>query len=227
MRVNGTRSEVEAIPHSEALHLLHRAALTRGVDWPADPRAVTAVGGLQGDFTSQPGPERVVWGTLNGQTSLLAVLSGERPVAWADKQLAAVTAVQPVLLPGLPHLALMVDDRNNQLVGAFFIEERRRIYVWDGRGLREVWHGTLSSEQFQHARWQNPKGPDVWRLRRITGRITLSGLMLDESLREQQLEAPGSSRAPIPPASAFHQISESEKTQRYRWEPRLRRFTAQ
>jgi hypothetical protein len=219
-----TRHEVTAIPRDEALRLLRRAAPARGISWPSDPRAVAGVGGLEGDFTDRPGTEKAVWGTLNGKDGLLVLFSGDRPIAWGDKQLAAITAVQPVVLPGLPTVALMVDDRNDQMVGAFLAEERRRIYVWDGRGLREAWRGLLSSEQYRHARWQNPRGPNLWRLDRITGQVTLRGTTLEEMIRTQQLEAPGSAQAPIPPSGSFRVVSEKDETRRFRWDARLRRF---
>ena len=219
-----TTPPVRQVPAQEALPLLRRAAGARGLAWPAGGRGVTGVGGFTGNFTQLPGDERVVWATLPGQDGLLALFQGDRLLATADKSLAAITAVQPLSLPLLPHLALMVDDRYDNMVGAYEIESHRRIYVWDGRNLRQVYEGVLASEQYRHAKWTNPRAADLWRLNRVTATIAPRGMSLVESRREEVLEAPGSPQAQVPPPSAFRVVDERTEERRFRWDPRLRRY---
>lgn len=219
-----TTPPVRQVPAQEALPLLRRAAGARGLAWPAGGRGVTGVGGFTGNFTQLPGDERVVWATLPEQEGLLALFQGDRLLATADKRLAHITAVQPLSLPLLPHLALMVDDRYDNLIGAYQTASHRRIYVWDGRNLRQVYEGELASEQYRHAKWTNPRAADLWRLHRVTATIVPRGMSLVESRKEEELEAPGSAQAPIPPASAFRLIDQRTVERTFRWDPRLRRY---
>jgi hypothetical protein len=117
------------LPHAEALRLVQRLAGARGIAWPADPGAVTGVGGFQAPLTHRPGPDAVVWATVHQHNGLLGLFSDRKLVA--PLSLPQVTRVQALPLPGLPHLALMVDDRDG----------RRRLYVWDGHGLRQIFRG--------------------------------------------------------------------------------------
>jgi hypothetical protein len=209
---------------AQALPLLRRAAGARGLTWPADSRQVTGVGGFTGNFTQLPGDEQVVWATLPGQNGLVALFSGDRLLAAETKSLGTVEAVQPLSLPLLPHLALMVDDRYDEMVGAYLVEQKRRIYVWDGRTLREIYRGVLSSEQYRHEKWDNPRGRDLWRLTRVTGQILPKGMSLTESTKVEEWEAPGSPREPLPRPAAFHLVSERTEEHKFRWDPRLRRY---
>lgn len=213
---------LEALPQAEAVALARRAAAARGLTWPMAAREAPVVAGFTADITSHPGLEQVVWATI-GKQSILAVFAGGKLVA-TDTALGQILRVQPVTLPGLPHLALMVDDRNDQMVGAFLVEERRRIEVWDGRGLRSIYQGVLSSEQYHHARWDNPRGPAVWQLDRMRGDILLRGIILTEKLQQEHLEAPGSPQESIPPADAFKVKTEESSERRLQWDARLRRF---
>ncbi|HWI53030.1 MAG TPA: hypothetical protein VNT01_12900 [Symbiobacteriaceae bacterium] len=211
---------VMVLPASEAESLVKKAATARGLR----PESIRNTGGFALKMTGAGGPERLVWATLDSQDGLLALFSGDRLLAAADKELGEITKVQPLPLPGLPHFAVMVDDRYDQMVGAFAREERRRIYVWDGRGLRQVYQGLLGFEQYRHARWDNPRGPNAWRLRRVLGEVTVRGGDLTEVQRVQQLEAPGASDAPLPPAQSFRLLSEQRQERHLVWNERLRRF---
>lgn len=213
---------LEALPPQQAEQLARRAAAARGITWPENGGRKPVVAGFAADLTGHPGLEQVVWANLGNQ-GLLAVFAGGKLVG-TDTELGQILRVQPVTLPGLPHLALMVDDRYDAMVGAFLVEERRRIEVWDGRGLRTVYRGVLSAEQYHHAQWDNPRGPAVWRLARSSGEINLRGIMLTEQVRREQLEAPGSPQAPIPKAEAFRRVSEESTQRRLQWDARLRRF---
>ena len=214
---------VEVLPQQQAEQLARRAAAARGVIWPTDGgRNKPIVAGFAADLTGHPGFEQVVWTNL-GSEGLLAVFAGGKLVG-ADTELGQILRVQPVTLPGLPHKALMLDDRYDAMVGAFLVEERRRILVWDGRGLRKVYQGVLASEKYQHARWDSPRGPAVWRLSRTTGDIHLRGIILTEQMRHERLEAPGSPQEPIPQSAAFRTTSEETRQRRLQWDARLRRF---
>lgn len=214
------------LPDAEVIRLLRRVAGARGLPWPSQRADLHGVGGFQMDLTNRPGRERVVWGTLRKDEGLLGLFVGERLVATADRGLGEVTGVQPLSLPGLPHLALLVDDRVSNLVGAFTRAERRRIYVWDGHQLREAFVGSLLDEQLFHARWENPRAPNVWRLQRSTGDLTISDGTLIYEVKRERLESPGSPQAPVPSPAAFRLIDQREEVERYRWNPRLRRFEA-
>jgi hypothetical protein len=221
MDVEGTQAlpaPVEVLPVAEVDRLVRRALANRSVS------EVRQEGGFALRLTTQAGAQQVVWATLGKQDGLLAVFSGEKLLATADKSLAEITKVQPVVLPGLPHFALMVDDRYDEMVGAYLRERRRRIYVWDGRGLREVYKGLLESEQYSHARWENPRGPAAWRLRRVRGDIALRDGVLTERTTTERLEAPGLPTAPIPAASAFRLLGQETAERTLRWNERLRRF---
>jgi hypothetical protein len=213
-----------ALPRSEALQLARRAAGARSIEWPADPGAISGVGGFRADITGQRGQERVAWATVDHNTGVLGLFADGRLLASADRNLGRVVRVQVISLPGLPHLALMVDDLVDQMVGAYLREERRRIYVWDGRGLREVFQGQLSSEQFEHAQWRNRRAPALWRLHRTLGDTALRDGNLTYTARHQELEAAGLPQAGIPAPGAFRLLSERREERRYRWNPRLRRF---
>jgi len=210
---------VEGLPAAEVERLLRRAAAGRG----ARRGDLHEAAGFALEMTGGGGRDRLVWGTLGKQDGLLALFSGDRLLA-AEKDLGEILRVQPVALPGLPQFAAMVDDLYDEMVGAFLREERRRIYVWDGRGLREVYKGTLESEQYRHARWDNPRGPNAWRLRRILGEVKVQGGNLTEVERTQELEASGAPDAPLPPAKVFRLLRERRQERHLVWNARLRRF---
>ena len=214
----------EVLSERDVAKLIRRAAGARGLALEANLRSVRGMGGLALDVTTNPGREWLVWATVGEDDGLLGLFSGDRLLTTPPKELGAILRVQPVSLPGLPHRAIMVDDRYEEAVGAFLTEEHRRIYVWDGRGLREVYRGTLASEQYTHARWDNPRAPQVWRLVRSTGNVMLSGGSIVEERLDERLEAPGSAKEPIPAASRFRVTSRAELERRLRWDPRLRRF---
>lgn len=217
-------SMVEALPPEETAPLARRVAGARGLVWQQTPGLLERLGGFRGKFAGKAGRQSVVWATLHKNDGLLGLFADSHLMAAADKSLGQVLRVQPLALPGLHYLGLMVDDRYNALLEAFLLEERRRIYVWDGHSLREVFRGYLLLEQFEHARWQNPKAPAVWRLRRILGDVTLRDGSLVYTRREQRLEAPGSPQEPLPPIGAFQLRDERHEELRYRWNPRLLRF---
>lgn len=212
------------LPEAEALGLVRRVAGVRGLPWPAQAGAVTGVGGMAADVAGNPGSERVAWATLNGRDGVIGLFSGDRLLDSANRSLGQVQRVQLVTLPGLPYRALMVDDLVDQRTGAHLIEEHRRLYVWDGHRMRQVYLGVLRREQLTHAQWDNPRGPAVWRRLREEGEITLRGLILTERSQTRRAEAVGSSRAPVPPDSQFRLRCETESLRRFRWDPRLRRF---
>lgn len=205
---------------AEAEALLRRAATARGWRWGD----VRGTGGFLLEVTGGGSPERLVWATFGKQAGLLALFSGEKMLATLEKGLGEILRVQPLALPGLPQFALMVDDRYDEMVGAFLREARRRIYVWDGRGLREIYQGMLESEQFVHAQWENPRGPNAWRLRRTLSDVALQDGLLTESQRLQELEAPGAAGSPLPAAKAFRLLKERRQEKRLTWNARLRRF---
>ncbi|HEY3367907.1 MAG TPA: hypothetical protein VGK74_22845 [Symbiobacteriaceae bacterium] len=222
--VPGPERAVTALPEEEALRLARRAAGRRGLTWPDVASAGHGVGGFTLDMTHHPGPETVVWATLGKQDGVLALFAGPKLLATADSSLGEVLRVQPVDLPGLPHSALMVDDRVDQMAGAFYREERRRIYVWDGHGLRQVFTAPLLREQVRHARWENPRARAAWLLDRTVGDVALTDGFLTETLRQERLEAPGTQRDPVPPPGAFRRLEQQTEVKRYRWNNRLRRF---
>ncbi|MGE5676325.1 MAG: hypothetical protein ACM3XM_20980 [Mycobacterium leprae] len=213
-----------ALPESEALQLVRRAAAARALPWPAEPGQVHGVGGFCLQVTEHRRRECVAWATLGKNDGVLGLFSDGRLLATADGSLAEVRAVQPVPLPGLPHFALIVDDRNDQRIGAFTLEERRRIYVWDGHGLRQVFIAPLLVEQLVHRQWVEPAAPNVWRLNRTQGNVELVDGNLTVSRRQEVLEAPGRPTQPAPPASNFRLRTSASTTARYRWNSRLRRF---
>lgn len=213
---------LEALSRQQAEILARRAAAAKAINWPTSGGTKLEVAGFEADVTGHPGREQVVWANL-GKEGLLAVFAGGKLVG-TDTEVGQILRVQPVTLPGLPHLALMIDDQYDARVGAFLNEERRRVEVWDGRGLRKVYQGVLSSEQYHHARWDNPRGPAVWRLTRVKGDINLRGIILTEQMRTERLEAPGSPTEPVPPAEAFRLTGEESKQRRLQWDARLRRF---
>lgn len=215
---------VTVLDQGEAAGLLRRAAGARGLGAAGAPRDV---GGLALAVTGAAGAEQLVWGTFGKQDGLLALFRDGRLLAAVEHGLGEIRRVQPVVLPGLPQFALMVDDRVDERVGAFFLAERRRVYVWDGRTLRQVYEGTLEAEQFGHARWEDSRGHNVWRLQRTLGEVTLQDGALTEVSRVQQLEAPGAPDAPLPAASAFRLINEQRTERRLVWNARLRRFDAE
>lgn len=216
-----------ALSGAQAEQLARRAAGARGLQWPSDPRDVRGVGAFSAELTNLPGRETVAWATLGKNDGVLGLFSeAGKLLASANDSLAEVLRVQVASLPGLPHGALIVDDRYDELVGAFLREERQRIYVWDGRGLREVFRGPLSGEQYTHAQWENPRAPQVWQLLRTAADIHLRDGVLTHVIREHKLQAPGSARSPIPPASSFRLVSEKVEERRYIWNSRLRRFEA-
>lgn len=212
---------VRVLSEGEAAGLLRRAAVARGVGAASAPREV---GGFGLEMTGAGGAEQLAWGTYSKDDGLLALFRGGRLLAVADSGLGEIRRVQPLALPGLPHFAIMVDDLVDEMVGAFLKEERRRIYVWDGRTLRQVYKGTLEAVEYSHARWENPRGHNVWRLQRTLGEVTLQDGTLTEVTRVQQLEAAGSPDAPLPPDRAFRLIREQRNEHRLVWNPRLRRF---
>jgi len=212
---------VTVLGQEEAVPLLRRAATARGVGAASVPREV---GGFGLEITGPGEVGQLVWGTFAKQDGLLALFRGGRLLAAADKALGEIRRVQPLALPGLPQFAIIVDDRVDEMVGAFAREERRRIYVWDGRTLRQVYQGILEGEEYSHARWENPRGHNVWRLQRTLGEVGIQGGALTEVTRIQQLEAPGAPDAPLPPSSAFRMISEKRAERRLVWNARLRRF---
>jgi len=212
------------LPEGEAARLARRAAGARGLFWPADERAVRGVGGLTADLAGTPGPERLAWATLNGRDGVIGLFSGDRLLDSPNRSLGEILRVQPIRLPGLPHRALMVDDRVDQRTGAYLVEERRRIYVWDGRHMRQVYLGILRREQLVHAQWTNPRAPAVWRRLRQEGEIRLKGLILSERSRIVETEAVGSPQEPVPPESRFRLRREEVQERQLRWDPRLRRF---
>lgn len=213
-----------ALEDAEALRLARRAAAARGLSWPDEPGAVRGAAGFAANLTHHPGRERVAWATLPGQRGVLGLFAGDKLVATADRALGQITAVQPVALPGVEHLALMVDDQYDNLTGGFLREARRRIYSWDGRGLRQLFVGILEAEQFRHARWENASAPQVWKRQRTTGEVELTGGELTYNLKEEWLEAVGRVDAPIPPPEKFRVVREKATLERLRWNPRLRRF---
>ncbi len=215
---------VTPLPEEEAAALARRAAEARGIPWPATASEVEGVGGLAADVTPHPGRERVVWATLPGQSGLLAVFADDRMVASVDRSLGAIAAVQVAALPGLPHGALVVDDRYDQMLGAFQRTRRRHIYVWDGRRLREVFRGTLLEEQLIHPQWSSPRAPRAWRLERKEGEVLLREGILEHRVRQATLEAPGGPAEEVPPRPSFQLVSVEDQVTRYRWNPRLRRF---
>lgn len=214
---------IGTLSEADALQVVRRAAAARGVPWPQDPKAVHGVGGLTGPFTGR-GTQALAWATIGRNGGLVGLSEGGKLLASADKALGEILRVQPVTLPGLPGYALIVDDRYDDMVGAFTREERRRIYVWDGRSLREVYKGMLSGEQFTHSTWDNPRAAPLWRLDRMTGEINLSDGTLHEVTRLQKMDAPGKADEPVPPLERFRQISETKSEKRLQWNARLRRF---
>lgn len=213
-----------ALEGGEALRLARRVAAARALPWPEEPGAVSGVAGFAANLTHHPGREVAVWATLPNQQGVLGLFAGERLLATADRTLGAVRAVQPVALPGVEHLALMVDDAYDNLTGGFLRELRQRIYIWDGRGLRQLFLGKLEGEQFWHARWENPRAPQVWKRQRTTGEVDLVGGELTYNLKEEWLEAVGRADQPVPPPAKFRPVSEKKTLERLRWNPRLRRF---
>lgn len=211
---------ITVLPAGEAESLVTRAA--KG----ARPGGLRQVGGITLEVTGGGGPDQLVWGTFGRQEGLMALYSGGRPVATLDKGLGEILRVQPLALPGLPAYAIMVDDRYDEMVGAFLKEERRRIYVWDGRGLRQVFAAPLESEQYTHARWENPRGPNAWRLKRVLGEVTVRDGRLTQVERHQDLEAPGAPDAPMPEPKAFRLLREDRQEKQLTWNARLRRFDA-
>jgi hypothetical protein len=212
---------VAVLGQEEAAGLLRRAATARGIGAESAPREV---GGFGLEITGPGEAGQLVWGTFHKQDGLLALFRGGRLLAAVDKGLGEIRRVQPLALPGLPQFAIMVDDRVDEMVGAFARQERRLIYVWDGRTLRQVYQGILEGEQYSHARWENPRGHNVWRLRRTLGEVSIQGGTLTEVTRVQQLEAPGAPDAPLPPDSAFRLVREQRAERRLVWNARLRRF---
>lgn len=144
------------LPDTEAQRLARRLAGARGIPWPTGPvsgsvsgpvpgpAAVSGVGGFTAHLTHLPGRDAVAWATVGKTHGLLGLFSDGRLLAAADRSLAPVLRVQAVPLPGLPHLALMVDDLADETPGVS--GERRRIYVWDGRGLRQLFLGALQAD---------------------------------------------------------------------------------
>ncbi|HYG59436.1 MAG TPA: hypothetical protein VD902_15345 [Symbiobacteriaceae bacterium] len=216
------QAPVQALPQAEAAALARRAAAAKGMTWPAEGQPSVQSAGFTADLTSHPGTEQAVWASP-GKEGFLAIFAGGRLVG-ADKGLGEILRVQPVSLPGLPHMGLMVDDRYDALTGAFLFEERRRIYVWDGRGLRKIYQGILQAEQYRHARWDNPRGPALWRLTRTTGEIALRNALLVERTLVEELEAPGSPQEPLPRPGAFRRVRGDTRERRLMWNARLRRF---
>lgn len=214
---------VTLLGQGEAAALLRRAATARGLGAASAP---AEAGGFGLEVTGSGEADQLVWGTFDKQNGLLALFSGGRLLAVVDKGLGEIRRVQPLPLPGLPQFAIMVDDHVDEMVGAFFREDHRHIYVWDGRTLRQVYEGTLGAEQYRHARWENPRGHNVWRLRRTLGDVKIQGGTLTEETRVQQLEAPGAPDAPLPAASAFRLVGEKSAERRLVWNARLRRFDA-
>jgi hypothetical protein len=217
-------AEVGALSPEEALPLLRRAAGARGLDWPDDPRQVSGVGGFRLKATSRPGRQTLVWATLFKNGGLLALFDEGQLLAAPNGSLARVLRVQPVALPELPYLAILVDDLYDEWTGALLREERRRLYAWDGRGLRELFRGVLASEQVVHDRWLQPKGLAVWRRAERSGQVGLEEGNLIYTLREVQSEAAGEPTAPIPAAERFRLTADRAQEQRYRFNPRLLRF---
>lgn len=216
--------ETAVLPEEEAVRLVRRAAGARGLQWPQDARSVQGVGGFHADLAGRPGEERLAWATLNGKDGVVGLFSGDKLLDAPNRGLGQVRRVQLVRLPGLPYRALMVDDLVEQQVGAFFTEERRRIYVWDGRRLRQVYQGILKRSQLIHAQWENPRGPAVWRRSLQEGEIRLNGLMLTERTRSTEWEAVGSPQGPVPPEERFRLRREAAAERQLRWNGRLRRF---
>ncbi|MDF2631114.1 MAG: hypothetical protein K0R39_4945 [Symbiobacteriaceae bacterium] len=212
---------VDLLDPGEATGLLQRAV---GARMASVPRGT---GGLQLALTGSGRGDQLVWGTYQKDDGVLALFSGGRLLSVIEGGLGEIRRVQPLVLPGLPHFAIAVDDRVDEMVGAYLWEEHRRIYVWDGRTLREVYLGVLAAEEYGHARWENPRGHQVWRLRRRQGEITLQEGGLTEVTREQQLEAAGRPDEPLPPSSAFRPVSETRHERRLVWNARLRRFEAE
>lgn len=212
---------MEPLDSALALRLLRRAAGARGVAWPSDP---TGVAGFRADLTGRGGRETLVWGTLGKDDGILALFDGEKLLAVANRSLGAITNVQLVRLPGLPHLAVMADDLYDEMFGAYMLEKRRRIWVWDGKGLRQAWRGNLASEQYHHVRWTNPSGPQQWQLDRTRSEVSLVGGELVQRLTEQTLWAPGRTDQPIGPLERFRVVDSKESTRRFQWNARLRRF---
>lgn len=211
---------VLAIDEADVTPLLRRAVARAGLTW-APPQGA---GGMRANLTGGAAPQTLVWGTLPGQEGIVGLFEGERLLATLHDGLARVEAVQAISLPGLPHLALMIDDHYDALVGAFLMEQRRRILVWDGRGLRQVFTGLLLSERAEHARWRYSRAPEQWWLHRTVGTLRLHDGDLTQTERVQRLVAPGAASEPVPPAEAFTLLSETESERRYTWNPRLRRF---
>lgn len=217
---------VTALPEAEALRLARLAAGRRGLTWPTQPSAVRGLGGFSLQMTHRPeGRERVVWFTLGKEDGVLALFADSRLLAVANQSLGEILRVQPVDLDD--RTALMVDDRTDQMVGAYYREERRRIYVWDGRGLRQVFMAPLLREQFRHARWENPKGRAAWLLDRTVSDVTPEDGLLTVTRRQERLEAPGAQREPIPPIGAFKTLDQKTDVARLRWNGRLLRFDPQ
>lgn len=212
---------VAVLGQGEAEGLLRKAAAARGIGASSAPREV---GGFALPVTGAGPPEQLVWGTFGKQDGLLALFRGGRLLTAVEKGLGEIRRVQPLALPELPQFAIMLDDRVDEMVGAFFRADRRRIYVWDGRTLRQVYEAPLEAEQYSHARWENPRGHNVWRLQRTLGDVALRDGALTEVVRVQQLEAPGAPDAPLPAASAFRLLDEQRTERRLVWNARLRRF---
>lgn len=217
-------TEIAVLPEAEAVRLVRRAAGARGLVWPQDARSVQGIGGLQADLAGSPGQERLAWATLNGRDGVVGLFSGDKLLDTPNRSLGQVRRVQLVRLPGLPYRALMVDDLVEQRVGAFLTEERRRIYVWDGRRMRQVYQGIPKRSQLIHAQWENPRGPAVWRRSLQEGEIRLKGLMLTERTRSTEWEAVGSPREPVPAEDRFRLRRETETERQLQWNGRLRRF---
>jgi hypothetical protein len=208
-----------ALPTGEARSLAQRVASVRHL---AD--GVQSAAGFSAKMTQLPGPEQVVFATLDKRQGLLGLFKDGRLLAAAPADLGAIERVDLIDLPGLPHSALVVVDRHDNLVGAFSVDEGERIFVYNGHELREVFSQPVLVEQFIHAQWENGRAPALWHLARTIGTVTLSGADLTYRVQQQQLEAPGAMQEPIPPADKFHVVSEFEQTKDYRWDPRLRRF---
>lgn len=215
---------VTVLPEAEAAQLVRRSAGARGLDWPQGTGGVQGIGGLQADLAGDRGDERLVWGTLNNRDGVIGLFRGDRLLDSPNRGLGQVQRVQLVRLPGLPYYALMVDDLVDQRTGAYLTEQRRRIYVWDGRRLRQVFLGTLKREELFHAQWENPRAPVAWRRRQEEGEIRLQGPMLTEQVRRTEWEAVGSPQEPIPGDDRFRLRSEETEERRLQWNPRLRRF---
>jgi hypothetical protein len=208
-----------ALPTAAARIMAARVAAARHL---AD--GIQSAAGFSAKMTQLPGLEQVVFATLDKRQGLLGLFKDGRLLTAAPADLGAIERVDLIDLPGLPHAALDVVDRHDNLLGSFSVDERERIFVYNGHELREVYNQPVLLEQFTHAQWENGRAPALWHLARTLGTVTLSGGDLTYRVQQQQLEAPGPVQGPIAPADKFHLVSEIEQTQHYRWDPRLRRF---